>query len=63
MPYSEPQKLGQATLEEIHTFVKSSGIAKVDLKPDDIMVVLNTLMYDGLVDVVGDENEEYDVYT
>ena len=36
-----------ATSKEIHEFIKSLGISKIDLSVDDIESILNTLVFDG----------------
>jgi DNA-directed RNA polymerase III subunit RPC6 len=51
------QKQGDATLEEIAAFIKGRGFSKVDLREEDILSIVNTLLYDGRVTSVEDEED------
>mmetsp|Transcript_8850 Transcript_8850/g.25517 ORF Transcript_8850/g.25517 Transcript_8850/m.25517 type:complete len:282 (-) Transcript_8850:212-1057(-) len=53
--YIEQQ--GDATLAEVATFIQSRGFSKVDLRQDDVLSVVNTLVYDGRVETVDDEED------
>jgi len=44
-----------ASIEGVHAFVRSSEVSKVELKVDDIQRIVDTLVFDGLV-----EELEYD---
>ena len=46
------KKQGPVTLEQICDLVKASSVSKVELSSDDIQCLLNTLVFDGLVDEV-----------
>jgi len=50
----------RVTLEEICEFVASTGMSKVELRPDDVLQVANTLVFDGLVDAVDEPSPEGD---
>lgn len=41
-----------ATLEQIHTFVKISGITNIDISQEDMEFIVNTLVYDGKVEKI-----------
>lgn len=43
---------GRVTLEEICDFVSATGMSKVELRPDDVLQVVNTLVFDGMIDAV-----------
>lgn len=49
---------GDATLKDLASFVRSKGFSKVDLRLEDIEMVVNTLIYDGRVDQVEGEAED-----
>ncbi len=50
----DDQKAGdEATLSEIQRFVSSKGFAKVELREEDIQMILDTLVYDGRLEQVG----------
>ena len=38
------------SIEDIHAFVRRSGVSKVELKVDDIQSIVDTLVFDGLVE-------------
>ena len=48
---------GDATLAEVATFIQSRGFSKVDLRQDDVLSIVNTLVYDGRVETVDDEED------
>lgn len=41
---------GYASPEAVHAFMQETGIFKVELRVDDVITVLNTLVFDGLVE-------------
>lgn len=51
------EKQGDATLSEIAGFIQSRGFSKVNLHAEDVLSILNTLVYDGRVDTVDDEDD------
>ena len=51
------EKQGDATLEEIATFIQSRGFSKVELRQEDILSIVNTLLFDGRVTAVEDEED------
>ncbi|KAK3262962.1 hypothetical protein CYMTET_28211 [Cymbomonas tetramitiformis] len=65
LKYIEHQ--GRATLDEVVEFVSSSGLSKVELRPEDILQVLHTLMFDGKMDsleaMTMDQDEEVYYFT
>lgn len=48
---------GDTTLKEIALFIRAKGFSKVDLGQEDILTIVNTLIYDGRVDMVDAEGE------
>ncbi|GAB4817070.1 hypothetical protein N2152v2_004116 [Parachlorella kessleri] len=48
---------GQATLQEIADFIKDKGISKQALQADDMLHIVQTLEFDGLIDQVTDEED------
>ena len=41
---------GYASPEAVHAFMQETGIFKVELRVDDVITVLNTHVFDGLVE-------------
>lgn len=56
--YSFIKSQGDATLQEIADFIKDKGVSKQALQAEDMMHIVNTLEYDGLVDQVAGEDGE-----
>lgn len=52
-----PSYANYATLEQIHTFVKVSGITTVDISISDMEFIVNTLVYDGKVELINPVNK------
>ncbi|GAX75508.1 hypothetical protein CEUSTIGMA_g2951.t1 [Chlamydomonas eustigma] len=52
------QRQGDTTLKHIAMFVRSRGFSKVELREEDILSIVNTLLYDGRVDQVDGEGAE-----
>eukprot|EP00873_Tetraselmis_striata_P028789 jgi/Tetstr1/449053/TSEL_036268.t1 len=48
---------GDATLTDISAFIATKGFSKVDLRDEDVLSIVNTLVYDGRVDCIEDEEE------
>jgi DNA-directed RNA polymerase III subunit RPC6 len=47
---------GRANINEISEMVRNSGAFKVELREEDIALILNTLVYDGDLDEIGKTN-------
>eukprot|EP00898_Chlorokybus_atmophyticus_P000277 jgi/Chlat1/124/Chrsp1S03219 len=41
---------GTATLADLHQFVKSTGLSKIELSQEDVLSIINTLIFDGKVE-------------
>lgn len=41
-----------ATIDELCEFIKTSGISKVDLSREDIQTIINTLVYDSIIEPI-----------
>jgi len=48
---------GFANVGEITAFVRSSGISKVELRPENVQSILDTLLYDGQIEGVPDPRQ------
>lgn len=48
---------GDATLTDIASFIASKGFSKVDLREEDVLSIVNTLVYDGRVDAIEDSED------
>jgi len=48
---------GWTTLEEISRFIQTSGVSKVELKPEEIKAIVQTLIYDGKVEEIKDTRD------
>ncbi|KAJ4460713.1 putative DNA-directed RNA polymerase III subunit RPC6 [Paratrimastix pyriformis] len=55
-------KKGFANVGEITTFVRSSGISKVELRPENVQSILDTLVYDGEIEGVPDPRNITQIY-
>eukprot|EP00877_Chromochloris_zofingiensis_P008174 jgi/Chrzof1/360/Cz01g13030.t1 len=53
---------GDTTLASIASFISSKGFAKVELRQDDIKMILDTLIYDGRIDQVESPDDDDDHY-
>mmetsp|Transcript_13218 Transcript_13218/g.25274 ORF Transcript_13218/g.25274 Transcript_13218/m.25274 type:complete len:292 (+) Transcript_13218:460-1335(+) len=51
---------GRVTLEDICDFVSNTGMSKVELRPDDVLQVVNTLVFDGMIDAVEEPSIDND---
>lgn len=57
---------GEATVREVADHIRSRGVSKVELRVEDIAMIVNTLVYDGRLDPVasssspGDREQEED---
>mmetsp|Transcript_19379 Transcript_19379/g.42417 ORF Transcript_19379/g.42417 Transcript_19379/m.42417 type:complete len:291 (-) Transcript_19379:377-1249(-) len=51
---------GRVTLEELCDFVSCTGMSKVELRPDDVLQVVNTLVFDGQVDAIEEPSLDHD---
>lgn len=49
---------GQATLDQMCDFVLATGLSKVDLGVDEVLQIVNTLVYDGKVDAHESRREQ-----
>lgn len=47
-------KKGYASAEEIAGFIRKGGVAKVELRTENIQSILDTLVYDGKIEAVED---------
>lgn len=45
---------GYASVEEVTAFVRKSGISKVELKVSNVQSILDTLVYDGKIEIADD---------
>lgn len=43
---------GRASLRDLAAFIRAKAFAKVELSPEDIETIVNTLVYDGRVDAL-----------
>jgi len=50
-------KQGDVTLGDVVEFIHSRGFVKVDLREEDVLSVINSLVYDGRIDSVDDEDD------
>ncbi|BDA42720.1 DNA-directed RNA polymerase III subunit RPC6 [Coccomyxa sp. Obi] len=51
---------GEATLEEVADFIRTKGFSRVELRDEDVLCILRTLEFDGLVEsFVSDDGEMY----
>ena len=41
---------GYASADAVHAYVQESGVFKVELRVEDVVTVLNTLVFDGLIE-------------
>ena len=48
----------RVTLEEVSDFVRSSKLSHVELRSDDVLQIVNTLVYDGRIDEIVDESQD-----
>ena len=48
----------RVTLEEVSEFISSSKLSHVELRADDVLQIVDTLVYDGKVDVIEDESHD-----
>mmetsp|Transcript_2613 Transcript_2613/g.4451 ORF Transcript_2613/g.4451 Transcript_2613/m.4451 type:complete len:284 (+) Transcript_2613:174-1025(+) len=53
---------GDTTLREIAAFIAAKKFAKVELRDEDINCIVQTLIYDGVVDAVDDEVSDVEHY-
>lgn len=56
------KKRTSCSLKDLQWFVKNNNIAKVEMQNEDIFAILHTLILDGLIEIVGDENDDYDAF-
>jgi len=48
----------RVTLEEVSDFVRSSKLSHVELASEDVLQIVNTLVYDGKIDAIEDESQD-----
>lgn len=56
------QRIGEATLDDVASHIRSRGVSKVDLRSEDIASILQTLVYDGRLDSVDDGDDDDDKF-
>ncbi|DBA81657.1 hypothetical protein WJX77_003870 [Trebouxia sp. C0004] len=49
---------GDPTLEDVSTFIHDKGISRVQLRDEDVMMILNTLEYDGQIEKIDSPDGE-----
>ena len=48
----------RVTLKEVSDFVRASELSRIDLGQDEVLQIVNTLVYDGKVDEIKDESQD-----
>ncbi|KAL3142603.1 hypothetical protein ABBQ38_002920 [Trebouxia sp. C0009 RCD-2024] len=50
------KQAGEASLEEVSAFIHDKGISKIQLRDEDVMMILETLEFDGRVDRIDNDD-------
>ena len=50
--YPKKKFFSSASTSQIHNHLKTSGISQVELTPDEVQLIIETLVYDGKIEKV-----------